>query len=746
MRKQNYIKKFLMFSLVMTIGAITIYSLFLFNRAKFDVAVVSKENFESKMEEKLTFQKDFFDEYKNYTKALQYIALPYLEETLSPEMTENLFSKAIQGLENITQIRVMDRDFNEIIKVSKNMRDKNISIWTAKEKINKRHRDYFQYFKDIEKSEVGVSFMDNNVEFGKVEPEPVIRFAHKIFNESKFMGWIIVNVHLQKFIRNFTKTTLYDLWIIDKYGDLIVNGSDQEHHILGQIDISKYKNLKEIYPYDPKKLGQDYYFINDHTVISRINGLNPDQGLHIVLHTKYGHHLLNNWEDLIVVVIAIMFLSGLVISYIYGSHINNINEKYINSLFYDQKSGLPNKAKLVNSYSKGFSDLLVLVRLDNIKQIVSVLGLDDTDNLITNFSHKLSKFLVEHEIAQLYRVDNQSFIFVYPKRYGLYRLGSIIDLLDEIFTDEEFNCGDDCTIFLSLIFGVSDQSVTESKSIKDSLLEVNLALQDAKENNLKMAIFSCKNKIKDGNSKALFWIKTIKRSLKNNYVIPYAQAIIDRDGNIEKYETLIRIDYEGQVYTPFHFLDIAKDNRHYIPLSKLMIANVFKEMSKNSFHFSINLSTYDVLDSHFLDFIIKLIDEYKIADRLTIEILESEYTTQVVKLKDFIIKMKSYGVKFAIDDFGAGHSNFERLLIISEYLDYLKIDGSLIKNILYDRNSQILVRNIINFSNELGVKVIAEFVENKYIFEYLKDIGIDYFQGYYFHEPESIKHLPKSLN
>lgn len=93
-------------------------------------------------------------------------------------------------------------------------------------------------------------------------------------------------------------------------------------------------------------------------------------------------------------------------------------------------------------------------------------------------------------------------------------------------------------------------------------------------------------------------------------------------------------------------------------------------------------------------------------------------------------------VKIAIDDFGSGYSNFERLL---EYTpDILKIDGSLIKNIETDEFSRSLVETIVTFAKKQNIETIAEFVENENIYNILNEIGVDYSQGYFFGKPEKL--------
>jgi len=91
------------------------------------------------------------------------------------------------------------------------------------------------------------------------------------------------------------------------------------------------------------------------------------------------------------------------------------------------------------------------------------------------------------------------------------------------------------------------------------------------------------------------------------------------------------------------------------------------------------------------------------------------------------------GVRIAIDDFGSGYSNFSQILEI--HPDYIKIDGTLIENIDIDTHAFILTNAIVTFFNELGIKVIAEYVHSKKIHDILQGFKIDEFQGYFFSEP-----------
>jgi len=125
--------------------------------------------------------------------------------------------------------------------------------------------------------------------------------------------------------------------------------------------------------------------------------------------------------------------------------------------------------------------------------------------------------------------------------------------------------------------------------------------------------------------------------------------------------------------------------------------------------------------------------EHNIGNRLVFEITENEMIENFEVLNSFVKRFKNLGVKIAIDDFGTGYSNFDRILKVEP--NYIKIDGSLIKNIIEDKVSYKIVDIIIKLAHSLNIKVIAEYVYKKEIFDLLCELKVDEFQGYYLGSP-----------
>ncbi|HIP21298.1 MAG TPA: EAL domain-containing protein, partial [Sulfurimonas sp.] len=222
-------------------------------------------------------------------------------------------------------------------------------------------------------------------------------------------------------------------------------------------------------------------------------------------------------------------------------------------------------------------------------------------------------------------------------------------------------------------------------------------------------------------------------------ILSFFQVIVDKDREIYKYESLVRlIEKDGSVMAPFFFLDVAKQGKYYTQISSIVLENSFKALEKVEADISINLSAIDMENESIREEIYTLLhNSGEKAKRVTFELLEDEEMKDFEVIKAFIVKVKSYGVKIAIDDFGSGYSNYERLLDFQP--DIIKIDGSLVKNIESSKFSVSIVKSIIFFAREQGLCVIAEYVENETIFNILKDLGVEYFQGYYFGKPEPLE-------
>jgi EAL domain-containing protein (putative c-di-GMP-specific phosphodiesterase class I) len=213
----------------------------------------------------------------------------------------------------------------------------------------------------------------------------------------------------------------------------------------------------------------------------------------------------------------------------------------------------------------------------------------------------------------------------------------------------------------------------------------------------------------------------------------------NKNDEIIKYEALMRIfDKDKNIILPNVFIYKAKKCRLYNKLMEILINKIIVYISKYKINVSINLDYVDILNPQIKKSLLDKIKANNIGNYLTLEILESEKVSNFNIVNDFINEVKKYGVKIAIDDFGSGFSNYENILNLD--IDYIKIDGSLIKRI--DEETYLnLIKSIVLFSKQQNIKVVAEFVSDLKILRYVKNIEVDYSQGYHIGKPMSIQEL-----
>jgi len=201
------------------------------------------------------------------------------------------------------------------------------------------------------------------------------------------------------------------------------------------------------------------------------------------------------------------------------------------------------------------------------------------------------------------------------------------------------------------------------------------------------------------------------------------------------YEMLCRFR-EGNTFEWIMFgEDIGMAAEFDIAVCKRALSYIEKKRKDTKENFSINVSGQSISDDNFL---LKFTDEIAkhddIKDRLIFEITESTQIKDLDKVGEVVAKLRKDGLKIALDDFGAGSASFQYLS--SMHVDFVKIDGKYIKNIVDDKRDMIMVKNLTQMCKDLDMKVVGEFVENEQISDILKQLGIDYGQGYYYGKPE----------
>ncbi len=237
-------------------------------------------------------------------------------------------------------------------------------------------------------------------------------------------------------------------------------------------------------------------------------------------------------------------------------------------------------------------------------------------------------------------------------------------------------------------------------------------------------------------------VAVLKDTIKYGNIVPYVQPIYsNKTGKISHYECLMRIPHRENytVCSIVHMLQLAKQIHLYHDLMQQMIQKSFNAFTQLPHAFTLNLSYEDIANTDSRNFLEKMLMALPNPSRVTFEILETDMIADYNIVSDFIKEIKTYGSQIAIDDFGTGYSNMENLLKLKP--DYVKIDGSLIRDIHHSEKSLKLVKNIINISRDIGAKTIAEHVHNEAVYTILHTLDIDYLQGFYLCKPFPLSEL-----
>ncbi|MBO4390519.1 MAG: EAL domain-containing protein [Lachnospiraceae bacterium] len=234
-------------------------------------------------------------------------------------------------------------------------------------------------------------------------------------------------------------------------------------------------------------------------------------------------------------------------------------------------------------------------------------------------------------------------------------------------------------------------------------------------------------------------VNVINYAIDHDGVLPFFQGIYDnRKRKITHYEALMRLRGEdGTIYNPGSFLDVARSfGLLYDSLSRIMIRKVFDLFEpRDGYSVSINLGIRDIRNRELLADIYDFLSTSRHPDHYIFEILENEEVGDYNTLVSFVDKIHELGGLISIDDFGSGYSNLQHILSI--HSDFIKIDGSIIRNCYIDRESENLVALISGWKNlsSRNIRIIAEFVENEEIQRKLTSYNVDYSQGYLFSKP-----------
>lgn len=391
------------------------------------------------------------------------------------------------------------------------------------------------------------------------------------------------------------------------------------------------------------------------------------------------------------------------------------------------------------------------IDLDQFKVINDTSGHVAGDELLRKVGQLLPKMVRKNDLVA--RFGGDEFVILMencPAEKSIEIAEEIRSSVEKIgFTWQGVNYSTSCSIGI-VQYDQNDSSLTEIMKRADG------ACYAAKDNgrNTVYAAFEMDEAIANRQNE-MHWLSDIVAGLADNRFELYAQLIAPVNccgKNGEEYEILIRYRNEkGEIIPPGAFLPAAERYQQAEKIDSWVINELFRWISENRAElshigsFAVNLSGQSLGSKDILRTITNGLQHFVIPPSLIkFEVTETAAITNLTQAIEFIEAVKSYGCSFSLDDFGSGLSSFAYLKILP--VDILKIDGMFVKNILEDKVDFAMVKMINEIGHTMGMKTIAEFVENDEILAKIKEIGVNYAQGYGIAKPLPIEEIKKTCD
>lgn len=648
---------------------------------------------------------------------LSYV-VPYLEEVFDWEYTH--FLELVESENFAKNITIQIK--NSIIQCVKNP-DKVDPIFS---KIGKKYSDRMIPFVNIISL---ISSVRN-------------KLNEKVIKEQKFKTLIpAINLFFERVINSFSKGYLIGSaeTLINEYSrfDMWKNQEYRKIHTQWLIDLSEYITGKKDEPPQlnhrkcllSKKLSDPYFrlkFTDDrpYRLITQIHRSIHDYAKSLVFYLKNGRYLE-----------AYLVLKSIIAeSYRLLNDISNINLIYeINreKIFFES----------IFKLAKNKVFYLIVVTVSNSNIIRKFYGKETLDQTINKVQKRLGEFLnrkkstfIKGEAGEFYIICNSE--IKYPKNFGR-KLKS--DL-------ENVRIGSELKINLKISVGILEiKNSLESEEISKIIAHVIEKSKNSPDDILfydhKKMFGEFSKEISEVNKN----ISIVDEAFRKKRIDIFFQPIVDiKTGKTAYLEALARINKNGSYIPAGVFIDVIYDLNLVTQLDIEALNKIYsysdliKKITDTIF---INVSPNSISSSHYVKI---LLEEMKNINKKGLKVILELTEQSFLENMELIQFLKeSYGFSFAVDDFGTGYSSIRTVYNLSDIgaIKYLKIDGSLIKNIhTSDRNIKP-VETIASFARTLNLKTVAEFVENENTNRILTDIGIDFGQGYYYQKPEHIKNL-----
>ncbi|MEA2091999.1 MAG: EAL domain-containing protein, partial [Campylobacterota bacterium] len=518
-------------------------------------------------------------------------------------------------------------------------------------------------------------------EVGKLEM--TYRTTQAIFYKNKYVGNVELGVLPRTFIKDLNTIFNIDTGIaIDKsLADIMINGDnvsidDKYTLIRGCERLRQYfRESKELPNF---KVNMDIPLQNH--LLETLGFLVVGFDISSIVEKNR-----NFMYKLLIVVMLVTFILVIVLH----RGFNLMLDHYAKQVYTDQLTGLENRQALNNKLYSGKSNVLILSNIKEFSLLNELYGVGVGNEVLIQVGDAFDSFASEHALS-VYRASSDEYVLL--KQESNFEADKYNEILEKLHIKinslaiyiEKI----DETLGVEIYSGIS---FDHSHSLEDA----QMALKKAREKSMPYMAYTENLDTKKSSEHILGMKRIIRNALEHKNVIPFFQPITDRDGKIIKYEALVRIVYfehgEKNIIFPDEFLPIAMKSGLYINIAIEVLSHSLKFFAGRDEKISVNFLPNDFLNVSLMETFMTLLSNFDSPQKVIVEITEQESIEDFDRLTKVVQKLRKLGVLIAIDDFGSGYANYAHILKIKP--DYLKIDGSLIKNILTDNDSKILVKS-----------------------------------------------------
>ncbi len=429
-----------------------------------------------------------------------------------------------------------------------------------------------------------------------------------------------------------------------------------------------------------------------------------------------------------------------------GRKVLDTKLKYLVS--HDELTGLYNR----NSFEKQLSvilnrktrlpqdGVLMYIDIDRFELINELEGYEAGDNLLIEAAILIRTFINDRDLFA--RIGSDEFC-VFLDNTGLPQAAKTAEQIRIAVEESRFFSRENCYGFTVSIGLASLNSSTKISHASELMLSAYSACKKAKEKGRNLIwLFDHNDETAKEKKNDYLWTPKIKQALSDNLFFLTYQPIIDlATGEIVHYEVLIRLKGDnGSVIFPDQFIAAAERMGLINSIDLWVVENALNTLAaisdnNPSICLAINLSGVAFQDETVLNFVREKLElNWLDPGRLTFEVTETAAIQNFDRTREIINKFRALGCRFALDDFGDGFCSFNYLKNVP--VDYVKIDGQFIRNLINDKTDQLLVKSMVEIIKLMDKKVIAEFIDTPLVLSKLQEFGVDYGQGFLLGEPE----------